>query len=232
MKAKNEDRSIRQKLARFVSTSMTASLAALIIVLGAVSVGFLINLTNELQDTETQAVEEEVSIWYAERMAEVRSIRDTIENYNMTSDSSYDLQGYLAHMLSQYESMGIYDYYVGMSDTTCYFGGGWEPEPGEYDPTTRDWYISAFDADDVQVSAAYVDAETGRVVITMSAPIHENGAVVGVLAADIFTDDAQAVASSSFDKDDSKYVILLDSEGTVLAHKNEIGRASCRERVY
>ena len=221
MKSKTEDRTIRQKLAKFVSTSMAASLAVLIIVLGAVSIGFLINLTNELQDTETHAVQEEVAIWYAERMSEVRSIRDTIENYNMTSDSSYELQGYLAHMLAENESQGIYDYYVGMQDTTCYFGGGWEPAPGEYDPTTRDWYKAALDSEDVQVSAAYVDAETGRVVITMSVPIHENGSIVGVLAADIFTDDAQAVAASTFDKDDSKYVILVDSDGTVMAHKNE-----------
>ncbi len=221
MKSKTEDRTIRQKLAKFVSTSMAASLAVLIIVLGAVSIGFLINLTNELQDTETQAVQKEVAIWYAERMSEVRSIRDTIENYNMTSDSSYELQGYLAHMLAENESHGIYDYYVGMQDTTCYFGGGWEPAPGEYDPTIRDWYKAALNSEDVQVSAAYVDAETGRVVITMSVPIHENGSIVGVLAADIFTDDAQAVAASAFDKDDSKYVILVDSDGTVMAHKNE-----------
>ena len=124
MKSKTEDRTIRQKLAKFVLTSMAASLTVLIIVLGAVSIGFLINLTNELQDTETQAVQKEVAIWYAERMSEVRSIRDTIENYNMTSDSSYELQGYLAHMLAENESHGIYDYYVGMQDTTCYFGGG------------------------------------------------------------------------------------------------------------
>lgn len=80
---------------------------------------------------------------------------------------------------------------------------------------------AALNSEDVQVSAAYVDAETGRVVITMSVPIHENGSIVGVLAADIFTDDAQAVAASTFDKDDSKYVILVDSDGTVMAHKNE-----------
>ena len=220
MKSKSEVKTIRQKLAKFVSTSLSASLAVLIIVLGAVSIGFLLKLTNELQDTETHAVQEEVAIWYAERMAEVRSIRDTIENYNMTSDSSYELQGYLAHMLAENESQGIYDYYVGMQDTTCYFGGGWEPAPGEYDPTTRDWYKNSLNSEDVVVSEAYVDAETGKVVITMSLPIHENGSIVGVFAADIFTDDAQAVASSAFDKDDTKYVILIDSAGTVMAHKN------------
>ena len=220
MKAKNEVRTIRQKLAGFVTTSLTASMATLIGVLGIVAIVFLISLTNELQDTETHAVEQEVSVWYAERMAEVRSIRDTIENYNMTSDSSYELQGYLAHMLAEYESNGIYDYYIGMADTTCYFGGGWEPAPGEYDPTTRDWYKNAISAKDVIVSEAYVDADSGRVVITMSIPIHENGSVVGVLAADIFTDDVQTLAASSFDRDSTKYVVLIDSVGTIIAHKN------------
>ena len=220
MKEKKEVRTIRQKLASFVTASLTGSLAALIGGLGIVAIVFLVSLTNELQDTETHAVEQEVSIWYAERMAELRSIRDTVENYDMTSDSSYELQDYLAHMLAEYEDNGIYDYYIGMADTTCYFGGGWEPAPGEYDPTTRDWYKNAVSATDVIVSEAYVDADTGRVVITMSIPIHENGNVVGVLAADIFTDDVQALAASSFAQTDTKYVVLVDSAGTILAHKN------------
>jgi len=220
MKEKKEARTIRQKLTVFMTSSITASMAALIGVLGVMAIVFLVDLTNELQNTETLAVEEEVSIWYSERMAELRSIRNTVENYNMTSDSSYDLQGYLAHMLAEYEDNGIYDYYIGMADKTCFFGGGWEPAPGEYDPTTRDWYKSAVSAEDVIVSEAYVDAETGRVVITMSAPVHENGNVVGVIAADIFTDDVQALAADSFDRADTKYVVLIDSAGTILAHKN------------
>ena len=86
MKEKTEVRTIRQKLAGFVTSSLTASMAALIGGVGIVAIVFLVNLTNELQDTETRAVEQEVAIWYAERMAEVRSIRDTVENYNMTSE--------------------------------------------------------------------------------------------------------------------------------------------------
>ena len=32
-------------------------------------------------------------------------------------------------MLAQNEDKGIYDYYIGMEDKTCWFGGGWEPAP-------------------------------------------------------------------------------------------------------
>ena len=214
------DRTIRQRLLKYVLGSLTLASVVLMVVLGGIAIGFLLKLTNELQDTETSEVQQSVGEWYAERMAELRTIHDTIETYHMTSDPSFNPTTYLAYMLSQNEDKGIYDYYIGMEDTACYFGGGWEPAPGEYDPTTRDWYKEAKALDDIYVSEAYVDAETGRVVITISMPLKENGKTVGVLAADIFTDDLQAIASSYFDQNDSKYVVLIDSAGTVMAHKN------------
>lgn len=222
MKSITKDPTIREKLRRFVLSAMTVAVVALMLVLGGVAIGFQVNLTNELQDSETTSVEQSISVWYAERMAEVRSIRDAIENYDMTSKpDEYDLAAYLAKMLKQNESKGIFDYYIGMEDTTCYFGGGWEPAPGEYDPTSRDWYKQSINSDEIYVSEAYVDAETGRVVITMSTAIRKDGKSVGVLAADIFTDDVQNIATSAFPEDSSKYVVLIDRAGTVIAHKNK-----------
>ena len=222
MKSVTKNKTIRERLWKFVLAAMTVAVVALMLVLGGVAIGFQVNLTNELQDSETNSVEQSVSVWYAERMAEVRSIRDAIENYDMTSKpDDYALADYLGYMLKENESKGIYDYYVGMEDTTCYFGGGWEPAPGEYDPTTRDWYKQSINSDDIYVSEAYVDAETGRVVITMSTAIKKDGKSVGVLAADIFTDDVQKIATSAFPEDSSKYVILVDRAGTVIAHKNK-----------
>ena len=223
MKAKvdSKDRTIKEKLRRFVLSAMTVAVVALMLVLGGVAIGFQVNLTNELQDSETNSVEQSISVWYAERMAEVRSIRDAIENYDMTSKKEYELQAFLAHMLAQNESKGIFDYYVGMEDTTCYFGGGWEPAPGEYDPTSRDWYQQSIKSDKIYVSEAYVDAETGRVVITMSTAIRKDGNPVGVLAADIFTDDVQSIATSAFPENSTKYVALVDRAGTVISHRNK-----------
>ena len=222
MKSVTKNKTIRERLWKFVLAAMTIAVVALMLVLGGVAIGFQVNLTNELQDSETNSVEQSVSVWYAERMAEVRSIRDAIENYDMTSKpDDYALADYLGYMLKENESKGIYDYYVGMEDTTCYFGGGWEPAPGEYDPTARDWYKQSINSDDIYVSEAYVDAETGRVVITMSTAIKKDGKSVGVLAADIFTDDVQKIATSAFPEDSSKYVILVDRAGTVIAHKNK-----------
>ncbi len=211
---------IKQRLMRYTTSTMTLVAVSFTIILGVIALTFLATQTKKVQMNQTSYVEQQINTWYAERMAEIKTIRDTIENYDMTSNPDYNLQAYLAKMLSENESKGIFDYYVGMNDTTCFFGGGWEPAPGEYDPTTRDWYKQAVESTGFYISEAYVDAETGRIVITISLPICENGKIVGVMAADIFTDDIQTIASGAFDAKASQYVVLVDSAGTVIAHKN------------
>ncbi|MCR5356405.1 MAG: methyl-accepting chemotaxis protein [Lachnospiraceae bacterium] len=220
MNKKTKSVTIKQKLMNYVLQSLTTVAVCFTVVLGGVALVFLISQTNKIQDAETRFVHQEISTWYAERISELRTIQQTVEHYGMTADPAYDPQAYLAKVLSENEAKGIFDYYIGMNDTTCYFGGGWEPAPGEYDPTTRDWYKEAVSKDDLYVSEAYVDAETGRIVITISLPLHENGKIIGVLAADIFTDDIQKIASSSFDDKSTKYVVLIDNAGTVISHKN------------
>ena len=217
---KQHHKTIRERLLKFTSTQTTIVILIFTFLLGGIAVSFLINATNNLQKAQTQATAEKVSVWFYERQAEVRTIRETIEKYDMINNTEYDLQDYLAYMLKANASEGIFDYYIGLEDGSCYFGGGWEPAPGEYDPTTRDWYKEAIKMDKIYTSEAYVDAETGRVVITMASRIEINGKPVGVMAADIFTDDIQAIASSTFGPKDSKYVIITDKNGTILAHKN------------
>ena len=215
-----ETKTIKQKLMNHALLSMIITAVCFTLLIGGIALGFIFNQTNKIQNEQTENVKQQVERWYMERMSELCVIRDTIENYNMTEKSDYDLQSYLGTLLSKNESKGIFDYYVGLNDTTCFFGGGWEPAPGEYDPTTRDWYVNAVQKDDLYISEAYVDAETGRIVVTMSLPLHKGDEIIGVLAADIFTDDMQAIAKSTFTEKDSKYVILLDCAGTVIAHKN------------
>ena len=176
---KAKDSSLKARLLSYVIQKLIIVSMGFTIIMGGIAIGLQIKVTNNLQMSQTEAVEERVATWYHERMAEVRMIRDTVERYNLTEDPDADLQGYLAELLEKNSEKGIYDYYIGLNDTTCFFGGGWEPAPGEYDPTTRDWYKDAVKSEDVCVSPAYVDAETGRVVITMSASIKKDGEVIG-----------------------------------------------------
>ena len=217
---KSEGKTIKQRLMKFSISTVAVATITLILVLGSIATVFQLNLTNDLQNAQADTVAENISKWYSTRMGEIRTIRDTIEKYDLTTNKDLKLQEYLAEVLKRNESLGIFDYYVGMEDKTCYFGGGWEPAPGEYDPTSREWYKESINSDDMYVSEAYVDAETGRVVITISIAIKKDGKPVGVFATDIFTDDIQKIASQAFDEDSSKYVILIDRNGTIISHKN------------
>lgn len=211
---------IKQRLVRHVVRSLIQAFITLLVVLGGVALGFIINRTTMLQDSQTEYIQEQVSGWYVERIAELRSLQAVIEHYHMTKNEDMEMVSYLEELVSRNEESGIYDYYVGLEDGTAFFGSGWEPEPGSYDPTTRGWYQQAVKEDQPVISETYVDAETGKIMFTISAPIHEDGKIVGAVAVDMFTDDLQTIVSDVFDEDSSKYAILIDNAGSVIAHKN------------
>lgn len=143
-------------------------------------------------------------------------ITDTLVKNGLTDVNIDSAQDYLASMIT--ENPAAFDYYFGLEDKSCVFGGGWEPEPGEYDATTRDWYIQSKEIDGVYVSEAYIDAETGRVVITISKALRKDGQVIGVFAADFFTDEITAMTDSLASA--GSFPIIVDSAGAVLTHKN------------
>lgn len=211
---------IKQRLLRYVVKSLMTAFITSFVVLGGVALGFIINRTNLLQDSQTEYIQEQVTGWYVERIAELRSLQAAIEHYHMTKNEDMEMISYLKELVSRNGESGIYDYYVGLEDGTAYFGSGWEPEPGTYDPTTRGWYQQAVEEDQPVISEAYVDAETGKIMFTISAPIHEAGKIVGAVAVDMFTDDLQTIVSGVFDEKSSKYAILIDNIGSVITHKN------------
>ncbi|MCR5418769.1 MAG: methyl-accepting chemotaxis protein [Lachnospiraceae bacterium] len=212
--------SIKMRLMRFVLIALSITAVSFFVVLGGVALGFILNRTNLLQDAQTEYVEEEVSSWYLQRIAEIETMQTTFEYNHMLTDENYDLTSFLEELVRRNEAAGIYDYYVGLEDGRSFFGSGWAPSPGEYDPTTRGWYQDAKSKDGTAISEAYVDAETGKIMITISTPIHENGQIIGVAAVDMFTDDLQTIISGVFDEKSTKYAILVDRAGAVLAHKN------------
>lgn len=218
MKLVDSNRNIKERISRYVIVTIIAVVAVFILFLGTVANSFQASKNKQNQIAETMKLVNNIEGWYNEQITAVNMIVTSIEHYDMTSNSEYDLQQYLAKCLASNET--VYDYYVGMEDTTCYFGGGWEPAPGEYDPTTRDWYQSAKASKEIDISEAYVDVDSGRMVITISKAIQKDGNVVGVLAADIFIDDMVAMADSAYDSK-ARFAVLVDKAGTILTHKNK-----------
>ncbi|HFD6845447.1 TPA: methyl-accepting chemotaxis protein [Enterobacter hormaechei] len=110
---------------------------------------------------------------------------------------------------------GFTNVYVGYASKTAKFS---DPTgvPADYDPTLRPWYQQAVSADGPVVTAPYVDAGTGKLVVTFAVPVKEQGALKAVVAGDVAMDSVVANVRGIHPTSTSSG-LLLDSNGTVIA---------------
>ena len=86
-----------------------------------------------------------------------------------------------------------------------------------YDPRERVWYQSALKAGQLVVSAPYLSFSLGVPMITFSAPLQ--GKVRGVVGADVKL-DVYSTSADILKFGEHGYVVIFDSEGTVIAHRD------------
>lgn len=95
----------------------------------------------------------------------------------------------------------------------------WLDIPDDYDPTSRPWYSGTKAAGQTTWTAPYEDAETGQMIVSVSAPVYNMAKkFIGVVAMDIslqsLSEEMNAIQIGQ-----SGYPVLLDSDGIVLTHK-------------
>ena len=110
---------------------------------------------------------------------------------------------------------GFTNVYVGYASKTAKFS---EPAgvPADYDPTIRPWYQQVVNQDSPVVTAPYVDAGSGKLVVTFAVPVKENGTLKAVVAGDVAMDSVVANVRGIHPTPASSG-LLLNSDGTVIA---------------
>nr|VVV03420.1 Methyl-accepting chemotaxis protein PctB [Aliivibrio wodanis] len=89
-----------------------------------------------------------------------------------------------------------------------------------YDPRQRPWYQEAQRENKQMITSAYQDAITQSLLVTIAEPIYKNGTFLGVVGADVLIDQLiDDVISLDAGKD--TITMLIDSDGTFLAHPNK-----------
>ena len=102
-------------------------------------------------------------------------------------------------------------------------GAGWVPDK-DFVPTERPWYTRTIKNDGkVTLIDPYLDAQTGKITMTISKRLTDNKSVV---AMDIVLDQVQNITEESVKAGKSDYEFILDSRNMVVAHseKDEIGK--------
>lgn len=213
MKVDNS-KSIKTKMQAYVLWSIVILSIVFIIVTGAFATAAISSKTNKAIDNQMNAIVHGAEGWFDSQIARVSLIAETLAAADYVGEHYNEAEAYLAKVVS--ENKEAYAYYFGLSDDRCVFSDGWEV-PEDYKATERDWYPDAFNKPKtVYVSPAYVDADTGRVVITIAKAIIKGNQAVGVFAADFFIDTLMDMTVSLSDK--GSFAVLLDSEGVVLTH--------------
>lgn len=96
------------------------------------------------------------------------------------------------------------------------FSDGWQP-PSDYDPRGRPWYQAAVSAANTVVTAPYVDAQTGGLIITFARPFYRNGELMAVIGADITIADVIDIVGN-ISPTPSSFGFLITQDGTLVAH--------------
>ncbi|PXW23730.1 methyl-accepting chemotaxis protein [Paraburkholderia caballeronis] len=156
-----------------------------------------------------RAVEDSHAAGIADWVASHGRMIDSVQDAALSPDPTAALK--------QVASAGDFtNVYVGYADRTAKFS---DPTgiPADYDPTGRPWYRQAVAAGKGVVTPPYVDAGTGKLVVTFAAPIVRDGAVKGVVAGDV-TMDTVIANVKSIHPTPASFGMLIDSTGQIVAH--------------
>ncbi|KIS42747.1 methyl-accepting chemotaxis protein [Kosakonia radicincitans] len=149
-----------------------------------------------------------IADWVASKMEIISSLQSVA-----LTDDPVPIFTQMAH------AGGFTNVYIGYASKTAKFS---DPTgvPADYDPTIRPWYQQVLKADAPVVTAPYVDAGSGKLVVTFAVPVKENGTLKGVVAGDVSMDSVVANVRGINPSPNSSG-LLLDSDGTVIAANSD-----------
>jgi methyl-accepting chemotaxis protein len=117
------------------------------------------------------------------------------------------------------QSGGFLSSYVGRTDKSMITSDGWVPD-ASYDPMARPWYKDAVSKNATTLTEPYVDAQTGKMIVTIATPIkNEKGEVAGVLGGDV-TIDSIVDTVRRIKTTPSSYA-FLSVNGKIIAHPDK-----------
>lgn len=222
-KEKLNQSTIKSKIAYLFGKSFLVTTILITLVVGVITTALIISKSNGVKEATANSVVRGTKGWFDTQIGIVEQIAEALAYEDFVGARYDEAEAYMADCISINPS--AYAYYFGLPDDRCVFSDGWDV-PSDYKATERDWYPDAYNTPDKSfVSAAYVDADTERIVITISKAIVQNGKTVGVFAADFFVDDLITMTTEL--STNSSFAILVDRDGTILTHRNEAYIPSC-----
>lgn len=172
-----------------------------------------VNGKKELLAEEAQTNAEVMNEWLKKQGDVVHTIRNTLAF--MDTKDKQEIMDYLETCLAENDAALMY---------YCCFGYNGGVLPADHsdldlDPSTRDWWAQALEADGLIYTEPYVDFATGQMIVSIAEPMTIQGEQAMMLA-DI-TIDKLIDLTKGISSDSSIETFLLTDNGDVITHNNE-----------
>ena len=109
------------------------------------------------------------------------------------------------------------DAYIGYPDKRML---SLHPMPPGYDPTGRPWYVQAVAAGVPVLTAPYVDATTGKLVVTFAEAVGSKTDLKAVVGSDVQLDNVVRNVAGIKPTPDS-FAFIVDKQGIIITHPNK-----------
>ena len=237
MKRKREKRSVGFSIRNKMILGVGIPLVIVLAVIGAVLRTQIVSAVEDLKKTEisaqTKTAYEQIQGYFEPYFVGVSQIADIDSIYNMIEQSSldpaYNLRNseYFAAVVGELqEAEGNQTGSVLSSGVVSTKGRQMVRSDGTYannfDPTSRAWYqLVEKSSGEPVLSAAHVNALTGKMVVSVAVGIYKDGTgeLIGAVMFDIAL-DALAEELSKISIGEEGYLTVYDSAGNIIFHPN------------
>jgi methyl-accepting chemotaxis protein len=217
-KAKSRKKATQGRSIRGSIALLAALCTAILIVVTAVQNGFSIGSTTlndakNLLEAEASGNAQVMNEWLQKQSGIAHTICGALKYMNKNDHEA--IMDYLEKCLKENDSALMY---------YCCFGYNKGVFPADHseldlDPTTRDWWKDAIEADDLIYTAPYMDFATGKMIVSIAEPLKIEGQQA-VFLADI-TIDSLVEITQNISTDDNVETFLLADDNSVITHANE-----------
>ncbi|MDT3427815.1 methyl-accepting chemotaxis protein [Paenibacillus forsythiae] len=150
-------------------------------------------------------------------------VRDFISKVS-SPDAVKTTEGYSALIrtlnLAKDNNKNLLNVYIGLDGVNKVITQDEFEPPADYNMKERAWYAATVKNNRLTVTDPYIDAGSGKMVVTLSAPIlSDSGKLIGVAGADISTEQITQ-ALEGFNYKGSGFALLVNKDGTFIYHPN------------
>jgi len=211
----NEKRSPMKNLGftRKIITAATLIITTTLIIASAINYTLIKNqVEQELQDSLQVQAETATNIitnWLESKLTIVTAL----------ADSGLEVADYLDRSeIALIKTAGDFQYvYIASESGQMLMADANEVLPDDYDPTVRPWYIETKSARKALFTHPYLNATSGDILFSVTAPVIRNGSFKGVIAGDLTLDFAsQELSKINFSGMGKVY--LIDGKGEIIMH--------------